>query len=520
MLVDQTLQSAQPVLATGNLEDTALYINRELSWLQFNWRVLEEALSPAHPLLERIKFLAIFAKNLDEFFMIRVSGLRRQAMGGALQGPPDGTTPSGQLAAIFSTLLTQLARHEACWRHGLQPRLREAGIRVCPYSALRPKQRAWVRRTFLRDIFPLLTPLAFDPARPFPHMANLSLNLAVVVNDPPHGERFARVKIADTLPRFVRVPDEDQAETAKPPGLREVAANTLVWIEDIIAANLDRLFPEIEVVAAYPFRITRDADLEMQDDEAADLLTTVEAQIERRDFGSAVRLEVVQETPDFVRTVLMRNLALTPADVYTATAPLGVADLMELTSLEWRDLKDRAFVPALPPPLRRRESICAIMSRPGACCPMDAMRRSARRRATRCCLPRPGCYSTGRVGRRHHTILIGAPYPGTDHPFGHWQLAGKNLATSPSMALMIFSTHAEGAAAACGMHPSALAPSARLACPMTDKEEPPYSPITDAIEANYKPSFSTGRGPLWIMVAWPQQRCSSTCLPSRGLTLP
>jgi polyphosphate kinase len=363
MLVHQTLQAAQTALATVNLEDPALYINRDLSWLQFNWRVLEEALSPAHPLLERVKFLAIFAKNLDEFFMIRVSGLRRQVTGGALQHPPDGMTPSEQLAAILSTLLTQLARQDECWRHDLQPRLQEAGILVCPYSALRPKQCAWLRRAFTRDIFPMLTPLAFDPAHPFPHMANLSLNLAVVVNDPQHSERFARLKIADALPRFVPVPDEDQAEAAEPPGLREVAANTLVWIEDVVAANLDLLFPEVEVVAAYPFRITRDADLEIQDDEAADLLTTLEEHIERRDFGSAVRLEVAQETPELVRTVLMRNLALTPADVYTATAPLGFADLMELTSVERPDLKNRAFAPAVPPPLRQRESIFTVMRR-------------------------------------------------------------------------------------------------------------------------------------------------------------
>ncbi|HEY7491788.1 MAG TPA: RNA degradosome polyphosphate kinase, partial [Candidatus Tectomicrobia bacterium] len=178
---------------TVDLDDPSLYINREISWLQFNWRVLEEARDVGHPLLERVKFLAIFANNLDEFFMIRVSGLHRQVTGGVLEAPPDGMTPSEQLAAIQQGLLVQLAHQSECWHNDVLPKLGQAGMHICRYSALPPAQRALLQQYFAQDIFPVLTPLAFDPAHPFPHISNLSLNLAVVINDPQHGERFARI---------------------------------------------------------------------------------------------------------------------------------------------------------------------------------------------------------------------------------------------------------------------------------------------------------------------------------------
>lgn len=344
-------------LPPTTLEDSACYINREVSWLQFNWRVLEEALDTAHPLLERVKFLAIFAKNLDEFFMIRVSGLRRQVMARVVQTPPDGMTPSEQLAAIHATLVTQLARQATCWEHDILPRLQEAGINVCTYSALQPAQCRWLRQVFRREIFPQLTPLAFDPTHPFPHMANLSLNLAVVVQTPEHGERFARVKIPDTLPRLVRVPAETQAEESSACAVQTTSNPTFVWLETIIAANLDLLFPEVHIVGSYPFRITRDADLEIRDDEAADLLTAMEEHIEDRDFGSAIRLEVDETTPELIRTILMRNLRLDPFDVYASAEPLGFADVMALAGLERPDLKDRPFVSVTPHVLQQRQSL-------------------------------------------------------------------------------------------------------------------------------------------------------------------
>jgi polyphosphate kinase len=359
----QEQSRSQEARTIDDLDDSTLYINREISWLQFNWRVLEEALDERYPLLERVKFLAIFANNLDEFFMIRVSGLRRQVAGGALEAPPDSMTPSEQLAAVRQTLMAQLARQVECWHHDLLPKLEQSGIHVCHYSALQPKQQDLLRHYFAREIFPVLTPLAFDPAHPFPHISNLSLNLAVVINDPRYGERFARVKVSDVLPRLIRVPDEDKVEEYEQLGLTDVLATNFVWLEEIVAANLDMLFPGLEVVAAYVFRITRDADLEIKDDEAGDLLTNVEEQVELRHFGSVVRLEVDHAAPERIREILIRNLELAPYQVYTMAEPLGLADLMELTRIDRPDLKDPPFVPAVPAALIAKENLFSVIRR-------------------------------------------------------------------------------------------------------------------------------------------------------------
>jgi polyphosphate kinase len=357
MLTDHLASPERAALAIPPLDAPALYINRELSWLQFNWRVLDEVLQPARPLLERVKFFAIFAHNLDEFFMIRVAGLRRQVMAGVEQAPPDGMTPAEQLAVLHATLETHLVRQAACWHDDLLPQLQAAGIQVCTYNALQPQQRHWARQLFRQDIFPQLTPLAFDPTHPFPHMANLSLNLAVVVHMSAYGERFARVKIPPTLPRLVRVPTEDTPDTHAQAGLPAASPMTFVWLETIVAANLNLLFPDVTIVGSYPFRITRDADLEIRDDEASDLLSSVEEQIEQRDFGFTIRLEVAQETPELVRTVLMRNLRLEPTDVYMSCAPLGLGDVMELSRIERPDLKERPFTPATLRVLQPRQSL-------------------------------------------------------------------------------------------------------------------------------------------------------------------
>jgi polyphosphate kinase len=347
-----------------DLDDPRLYMNRELSWLHFNWRVLEEALDTHHPLLERVKFLAIFANNLDEFFMIRVSGLCRQVTDGVVEIPPDGMTPSEQLAGVRHTLMVHLARQTACWYEDLLPKLCDCGVRVYHYNELQPKQQALLRQYFIQDIFPVLTPLAFDPTHPFPHISNLSFNMAVVVDDPQRGERFARVKVEDVLPRLLRIPDEEQAEPCEPTRLTETLAQNFVWIEDVIEANLDLLFPGLRVVAAYPFRVTRDADLEIKDDEAPDLLTTVEEHVDMRHFGSVVRLEVDQRMPETIRDILTRNLRLAPYQVYTVAGPLGMADLTELTRIDRPDLKDVAFLPALPGPLSQKTTdIFALIRR-------------------------------------------------------------------------------------------------------------------------------------------------------------
>ena len=345
-----------------DLTSPELYINRELSWLQFNLRVLEEALDHERPLFERMKFLSIFASNLDEFFMIRVSGLRNQLLAGALEAPADGMTPAEQLAAIRLRLQPQLETYDRAWA-GVQAELEEEEIQILQLEDLKKKQRKLLRRYFESEIFPTLTPLAFDPSHPFPHISNLSVNLAVVLRDPRLGERFARVKVPHMLPRLLRIPSEERAEAFETLGLAEVAANNFVWIEEVVHDNLDLLFPGVEIIDAYPFRVTRDADVEIEEDEAADLLTAVSQGLEMRQFGSAVRLEIDAGTPDHIRDILIANLDLAPYQVFAHEGPLGMADLMDLMVVDRPDLKEPPIQPKLPPILQTDESIFSIMQR-------------------------------------------------------------------------------------------------------------------------------------------------------------
>ncbi len=364
---DQTVeQPTKPKERRGtpNLSHPTYFFNRELSWLQFNERVLEEALDENNPLLERVKFLAIFSSNLDEFFMIRVAGLRRQLKGGALQAPPDGMSPAEQLTAIRDGLDPVLSRTEECWRGQLQPALAAAGINVLTYDNLKRKQIKLLRRIFKREIFPVLTPLAFDPGHPFPHISTLSLNLAVVIYDPKHGERFARVKVPHMFPRFVRIPSEEKAEVDQRLGLEGATFPNFVWLEEVVAANLDLLFPGLEVVSAHSFRVTRDADVEIEEDEAGDLLSAMEVMVGQRHFGSVVRLEADSRMPERVRDILIQNLQLAPYQVYAVDGPLSGSDLLELAKLDRPELKDPPFKPSTPSILERREdNIFSVLRR-------------------------------------------------------------------------------------------------------------------------------------------------------------
>ncbi|MSP24465.1 MAG: polyphosphate kinase 1 [Myxococcales bacterium] len=339
------------------------YFNRELSWLRFNERVLEEALDQSLPLLERVRYLSIFASNLDEFFMIRVSGLRRQLNSGVLEAPLDGMTPGEQLAAIRTDLLPLLKRCQDCWRTELSLKLRESGIKVLSYGELKGKQRKLLRRYFEREVFPVLTPLAFDPGHPFPHISNLSINLAVVVKDPVHGERFARLKVPQSFPRLLRIPDEDRAESFERLGLVEVTAANFVWLEELVGHNVDLLFPGVEVLAVYPFRITRDADVDIEEDEASDLLSAMSEYVSERRFGTTVRLEIDERMPRGIEDILVQNLRLQPFQVYRAPSPIGVADVLELTKVEQPQLKFAPFIPMVPPALATEESIFSVLRR-------------------------------------------------------------------------------------------------------------------------------------------------------------
>ncbi|MDP9311881.1 MAG: polyphosphate kinase 1 [Chloroflexota bacterium] len=311
------------------------YLNRELSWLQFNRRVLGEALETRHPLLERVKFMAIFSSNLDEFFMVRVAGIREQIDAGVIEPSPDGLSPQEQMAQIKPVVeqLTELQRR--CWETDLLPQLRANGIMVCNYDELDPTHREAGRKLFYQEIFPVLTPLAFDPGHPFPHISNLSLSLAVVIADRHQGERFARVKVPEVLPRLMQLPANDGTQV-------------FVWLEQLIAAHVGALFPGMPVAETYPFRVTRNGDVDLQEEEAADLLRTIEHGIRQRQFGRVVRLTVDQSMPQHVLDILMENMEVAPDDLYRVTGPLGLSQLMQLYNIDRPDLKDAPFVPHVP----------------------------------------------------------------------------------------------------------------------------------------------------------------------------
>lgn len=357
-MTDHSAEKHDPAAEmTADTEKPSHFLNRETSWLRFNLRVLEEAEDRRHPLLERVKFLTIFATNLDEFFMIRVSGLRRQVAAGTGGATPDGMTPSEQILAINQELNVQFARYNRCWKQDLLPSLREAGIRILHYVDLTAREREAVQHYFRRDIFPVLTPLAFDPTHPFPHISSLSFNLAVVVKDPERGECFARVKVPGVFPRLLSIPTGEEAALQQM-GLGGVAkVQQFVWLEEVIANNLDDLFPGLEVVASYPFRVTRDADVAIEEDEASDLIEAMEEQLDQRDFTSAVRLELDSTTPDHIREILTRNLQLPPYLVYAGDSPMGLGGIRELYALERPDMKDPPFLPSVPSCLSKSASI-------------------------------------------------------------------------------------------------------------------------------------------------------------------
>ncbi|GIW02695.1 polyphosphate kinase 1 [Roseiflexus sp.] len=336
-----------------NLATASPYFNRELSWLEFNRRVLEEAMDERHPLLERVKFLSIFSTNLDEFFMIRVAGLKQQVAAGVVSRSLDGMTPAEQLAAIRRAVIPLVEQHRACWLDDIQPKLCQQGIHILDYHELTPEQRAKCAEYFEREVFPVLTPLAIDPAHPFPHISNLSLNLAVVINDPEEGELFARVKVPAVLPRFVPI---EGGHCDTPEDIPPERRHCFTWLEQVITANVSSLFPGEEIVECYLFRITRNADMEIEEEEADDLLRVIEEGVRQRRFGAVVRLQVQYDMPERVRNLLLNHLKLTPDDVYEMRGPLGLSDLVQLMKIDRPDLKDPPFYPILPAPLQHARS--------------------------------------------------------------------------------------------------------------------------------------------------------------------
>ncbi|MBI2816949.1 MAG: polyphosphate kinase 1 [Acidobacteria bacterium] len=340
-------RSLETVAATSiqNLNSPDLYFNRELSLLQFQKRVLQEGQDPANPLLERVKFLSILGSNIDEFFMVRVAGLLKQVASGSTEVGIDGRSAMVQLAMIRQEVRRLSEEAQAFFRDDLLPALECEGIRVRDYSSLNREERAAANEYFQKNVFPVLTPLAFDPSRPFPHISSRSLNLAVVVADSQGIEHFARVKVPDTLAQLVPLVPLTQPIDSPGSPRREVS---FVWLEQLIAANLELLFSGLEIVESHPFRVTRDAEVPIQELESGDLLETVEEALRQRRFASAVRLQVGVNMPDKILDVLTVNLALDPQDVYRINGPIGLTRLIELHSLDRPDLKDKPLIPHIP----------------------------------------------------------------------------------------------------------------------------------------------------------------------------
>ncbi|HEY7737756.1 MAG TPA: RNA degradosome polyphosphate kinase [Candidatus Limnocylindria bacterium] len=312
------------------------YLNREFSTLQFNERVLALAEDQEAPLLERAKFAAIFAANLDEFFQVRVAGLKRQVAAGTLTTSPDGLTAAQQLARIDRRVRKLATRHARMFADDIRPGLAAADVRIATWEELDEAAQDALRETFNDQIFPVLTPLAVDPGHPFPYISNLSLNLAVLVRDQASRRRlFARIKVPPLLPRFMYVEGNGHGPAWVP-------------LESVIAANLEELFPGMVVVESWTFRVTRHSDLEIDDDEGEDLLETIEEELRRQRFSRAVRLEVEEGMPDHVIALLGRELQIGAPDTHELPAPLGLADLWGLVNLDRPDLKPPPFHPVTP----------------------------------------------------------------------------------------------------------------------------------------------------------------------------
>ncbi|KGI81703.1 polyphosphate kinase [Actinopolyspora erythraea] len=315
------------------------YLNRELSWLDFNARVLAVAEDPSQPPLERAKFLAIFASNLDEFYMVRVAGLKRREETGLSVRSADGLSPHEQLTRISARNQDLVERLDRVFLDELLPELEANGIRILSWSRLEQRERENLTRYFQDHVFPVLTPLAVDPAHPFPYISGLSLNLAVMVTDPEAGiKRFARVKVPDNVARLIRVEDD-----------RDRLRSTFIPLEELIAAHLDKLFPGMEVTEHHIFRVTRNADLEVEEDRDEDLLQAMERELARRRFGPPVRLEIADTMSRTMLDLLLRELDVDPHDVVEVRGLLDLSCLFQLGKLQRPDLKGSPVVPATHP---------------------------------------------------------------------------------------------------------------------------------------------------------------------------
>lgn len=319
------------------------FFNRDLSWIEFNRRVLEEAFNPELPLLDKIKFISIFFSNLDEFYMIRVAGIKDQIAAAITEPTIDGLTPREELSKIEKEVKPLVDSAIELWNNKIISGLAENGIHIIGFDDLTTEEKEKLNNYFKKEIYPILTPLAFDPGRPFPYISNLSLSLAVRIRKSNGKERFARVKVPSSLPRLLRI------ETIVDPNFVDCAGDNytarFIWIGEILQRNLETLFPGMTILESHRFRITRDTDMELQEDEADDLLEMIEENIKQRRFGSVVRLEVDKTMPDFMIDILNDNLQITREETHILDGPLGLSSAMSLYSLPLPNLKERPFYP-------------------------------------------------------------------------------------------------------------------------------------------------------------------------------
>lgn len=347
-----------------SLDDPRLYFNREINWIDFNSKVLEEAMTPSTPLLEQLKFLVIFFNNLDEFFMVRVSGLMEQYRNGIFAPSSDGIPASKQLAIIRKRVLPLLAEAQEYWSKSLEPRLKDAGMRFVEYKDLSEKHRNFLEGYFKNEIYPVLTPQAIDPGRPFPVISNLSLNFLVQLADPQKGTRFARLKIPKNVSRFIFLPRNKKAKTYESLGFTSnIHHSDILFLEDLVEHYLDLLFPGLHVTASALFRITRNTDVEIEEDESSDLIEAVKDLVDRRNFGEVVRLEVSSGVPREIFAFLVRHFHLAPFQIYKRKGPMAFSGLWDLCAVDRPDLKDEPLLPRIPPPFTEGANLYSVLRR-------------------------------------------------------------------------------------------------------------------------------------------------------------
>ena len=324
------------------LDDSRLHLNRELSLLEFQRRVLEEAMEADKPLLERVGFIAILGSNIDELFMVRVAALRQQVAAGSNSRSLDGASAAQQLKAIREAVIALTEHAYACWHNQLVPALAAEGIHIVDYASLSADERAALKGYFTRMLYPVLTPQGVDAGRPFPRISGLSVSLVALVRAARGEVKLARVKVPDSLPQLLPVPNPNGA----------AAGQRLIWIEEVIKANLGALFPGLEIVEAHPIRVTRDADVAIKELESDDLLETIEDEIWKRRFRGAVRLQVAESLPDHMVSLLASHLEIASDDIYRFKSPMALKRLWQLVALDRPDLKFKPLVPVVPKRLR------------------------------------------------------------------------------------------------------------------------------------------------------------------------